>query len=231
MIDYGEACPISKATSVLGERWTLQIIREMMLGASRFSEFQRYMPKISPSLLNTRLQSLEEAGVIYRKRIAEQKGFEYLLTPSGKALKPLMMELGKWGMCYAFDELEDDELNVYAILRDIAVSLDLDQLPAGDCIFQFTLDDVAEAPNHYIIIKDKPNVATKPEVCDENPGHEVDVYFYSGIRTLTEIWYGRLSVAAARRRGELKVTGPSIYTKHINKWFPTSAFAGAKIEE
>lgn len=230
MIDYGEACPISKATSVLGERWTLQIIREMMLGASRFSEFQRYMPKISPSLLNTRLQSLEQAGVIYRKRIAEQKGYEYLLSPSGKALKPLMMELGKWGMCFAFDELEDEEMNAFAILRDIAVGLDLDQLPAGDCVFQFSLNDVPETPNLYIIIKEKPATAAHAEVCDENPGHEVDVYFHSTIRCLTEIWFGKTSLAAARRRGEIKVTGPSIYTKHINKWFPVSTFAGATIE-
>ena len=95
MYDYEEACPISKASSVLGERWTLQIIREMMLGARRFSEFQRYLPRLSPSILNTRLKSLEDHGIILRRRIPEQRGYEYLLTPAGKALPPVMIELGK----------------------------------------------------------------------------------------------------------------------------------------
>ena len=64
MYDYGEACPISRASRVLCERWTLQIVREMMLGATRFSEFQRYLPRISPSLLSKRLTELERAGLV-----------------------------------------------------------------------------------------------------------------------------------------------------------------------
>ena len=70
MFDYGEFCPISLATSVLCERWTLQIVREMMLGAERFSEFQAHMPRLSPSLLKTRLRFLEEQGVLIRKQEA-----------------------------------------------------------------------------------------------------------------------------------------------------------------
>jgi len=66
MYDYEEACPVSRAASVLCERWTLQIIREMLMGATRFSEFRQYLPRMSPTLLNTRLKSLEEAGIIAR---------------------------------------------------------------------------------------------------------------------------------------------------------------------
>ena len=93
MYDYAEACPISKAASALCERWTLQIIREMFMGATRFSEFQKYLPRLSPTLLNSRLQTLEAQGIILRKRIPEKKGFEYQLTPAGNALKPVLGEL------------------------------------------------------------------------------------------------------------------------------------------
>jgi DNA-binding HxlR family transcriptional regulator len=55
--DYGEACPVSMAASVLAERWTLQIIREMFLGSTKYSQFQKYMPNISPTLLKNRLLS------------------------------------------------------------------------------------------------------------------------------------------------------------------------------
>jgi DNA-binding HxlR family transcriptional regulator len=64
MFDYGEACPISMATSVLCERWTLQIIRELLFGSARYSETQTFIPNISPSLLRNRLRFLEAEGVV-----------------------------------------------------------------------------------------------------------------------------------------------------------------------
>ena len=121
MYDYGEACPISRASSILCERWTLQIIRELTLGASRFSEFQRYLPRISPSLLNARLRHLEQHGIIIKRRIPEKRGHEYQLAPAGKALAPLLHEMGKWGMEWAHDELAEEELNAVVLLREIKV--------------------------------------------------------------------------------------------------------------
>ena len=55
MLDYGQFCPISKAMEVLGERWTMLIVRELLMGSSRFSQLQRGLSKISPTVLNTRL--------------------------------------------------------------------------------------------------------------------------------------------------------------------------------
>lgn len=221
MYDYGDACPISRATSILCERWTLQIVREMMLGATRFSEFQKYLPKISPSLLNARLRLLVDNGIIIRKRIPEKRGFEYQLSPSGKALGPVLMELGKWGMNWVYDGLEDSQLDAIVLLRDIAVLLKTDQLPAGDTVMQFTFTDLDETPKRYILIQGE-----KREVCDENPGYEVDVYFRSTLRTMSEIWWGDLALPAACQAEKLKVIGPPVYTRNLIKWFPVSAFAG-----
>lgn len=220
MYDYGEACPISRASSVLCERWTLQIIRELMLGVTRFSEFQKYLPKISPSLLNARLRMLDENGIILRKRIPEQRGFEYRLTPEGKALQPMLMEMGKWGMRWVFDSLEDDQLDAAVLVRDIAVLLKSEELPAGDTVMQFTFTDLEETPKRYIIIQDD-----KREVCDENPGHEVDLFFRSTLRTLSEIWWGDIGLRGACNSGSLQVVGPSVYTKNLSKWFPISSVA------
>ena len=74
MYDYEEVCPVSRAASILCERWTLQIVREMLFGASRFSDLQKYLPKLSPTLLNTRLKTLEQQGIVIRTRIAEKRG-------------------------------------------------------------------------------------------------------------------------------------------------------------
>lgn len=221
MYDYEEACPISKASSVLGERWTLQIIREMMLGARRFCEFQRYLPRLSPSILNARLKSLEDNGIILRRRIPEQRGYEYLLTPAGKALRPVMIELGKWGMRWVFDSLVDEELSAVSLLRDIAVKIDRDELPAGDCVIQFNMPDLPETRTRYVLVKED-----RARECDENPGYDVDVYINATLRTLTEIWYGRMDLRAACQSGVLEVVGAPAYTRNLARWFPVSQFAG-----
>lgn len=221
MFDYGEACPISRATSVLCERWTLQIIREMTLGATRFSEFQKYLPKISPSLLNARLRLLEQHGVIIRKRIPEKRGYEYQLTSAGKALKPVLMELGKWGMRWVYDGLTDEQLNVVTLMREIAVALDTSELPAGDSVLQFTFTDLEDSPRRYILVH-----GDHREACDENPGFEVDVYFRSTLRTLSEIWWGDIDLRTACERDLLKITGAPAYTTNLSKWLRVSTFAG-----
>lgn len=221
MYDYGDACPVSKATSLLCERWTLQIIREMLLGASRFSEFQKFLPKISPSLLNARLRLLVDNGIAIRKRIPEKRGFEYHLTPAGKSLAPLLTEIGTWGKTWVYDKSTDEELDIEALLRAIAVLLEIDQLPTGDHVFQFTFTDAGENGQWFIRVKDG-----TAEVCDMNMGHEVDVYFRSTYEVLHRIWWGEIDIAAARDAEQLKITGPAVYTKSLSKWFPANAFLG-----
>jgi len=221
MYDYGEACPISKATTVLCERWTLQILREMMLGATRFSQLQKLLPKISPSLLNARLRSLAENEIIIKKRIPEQRGSEYHLTPAGKALQPVIMEIGKWGMRWIFDGMDEPELDVAVLLAHMASVFKLEELPDCETVIQFTLEDIEGGAQRFMFLKE-----AKREVCDENPGFEVDVYVRCTLRTLSGIWWGDLDLKAMLASGELKVIAPPLYMKSIQKWFPVSVFSG-----
>ena len=221
MYDYGDACPVSKATSLLCERWTLQIIREMLLGASRFSEFQKYLPKISPSLLNSRLRFLEDNGIIVRRRIPDKRGYEYRLTPAGKSLAPLLTELGIWGKSWFAEHASNEEQDVEGLLRAIARLIDIDGLPAGNHVFQFTFTDIDSQPQWFVSIKDG-----KAEVCDVKMGYDVDVYFRSTYTTLNRIWWGQTNIADAIRREELKVTGPAVYSRNLSRWFPVNGFSG-----
>lgn len=221
MYDYGEACPISKATSVLCERWTLQILREMFLGATRFSELQRVLPKISPSLLNARLRMLADNDIVVRKRIPEQRGFEYRLTPAGKSLEPLLTELGRWGMRWIYDGLTDEDLDAAQTAAHFSAMVNIDGLPSGGTVIQLTFDDVEDLSRVFVIVKDD-----RREVCDENPGYEVDVYVRSTLRTLTEVMLGDQSLQGACQSKALQVTGPPVYTRNLTKWFPISDLAG-----
>ncbi len=73
-MEYGQFCPIAKATEILGEKWTILIIRELIMGATRFNEFQRGLTLISPTLLSRRLESLADHGLILKKKIPVQNG-------------------------------------------------------------------------------------------------------------------------------------------------------------
>lgn len=219
MFDYGEFCPISLATSALCERWTLQIVREMLLGATRFSEFQKHMPRLSPSLLKTRLRFLEEEGILFRKRMDGQRGYEYHLTAKGKAIEPILSALGQWGMYWQHEGLGDVALNAHTLMRDIAAGIDRDYLPAGDILIQVNFEDLEEDGRQFIRLGDQDR-----EVCCVETGHEVDIYITGTLHTLTAVWYGDTTLDAARERGELKIVGAPPYLRHVARWFPISGY-------
>ncbi|PYJ60955.1 MAG: hypothetical protein DME74_09650 [Verrucomicrobia bacterium] len=90
-IRYGQICPVSKAAELLGECWTLLIIRELVLGTARFNDFQRAPSQISPTLLTKRLNQLQEAGLVMRKTMPDQQRIEYHPTAASKELKPIIL--------------------------------------------------------------------------------------------------------------------------------------------
>ena len=131
MAGYGQFCPVAKATEVIGEKWTMLVLRELLLGTTRFSDFQRSLSRMSPTLLTKRLRQLEESGILIRKRLSGQKGYEYRLTEAGKELSPLIEVLAVWGMRWARSQLTDDELDVEFLMRELQRRLHVDHLPDG----------------------------------------------------------------------------------------------------
>jgi DNA-binding HxlR family transcriptional regulator len=220
MYDYEEFCPISKTASILGERWTIQIIREMHFGVTRFNDFRKYMPSLSPTLLNNRLKTLEENGILYRRKIRQQKGYEYLLTPAGKAMLPIIQEMGKWGVGFVYDSLSDKELNAERLVRDISFTIDPSALPAGDTIIRFKFTDLEQNAFWFIKVHDG-----KVEVCDGVPEGDVDVYITSPLMRFTEIWMGNKGLQPAIDNGEVEVAGDSIYTRRLSRWLGLNIYA------
>ena len=92
MSEYGQFCPVAKASDIIGERWTVLILRELLLGTTRFNDFQRALSRISPTLLSKRLKELEKKGLIVRKRSPGQERHEYQLTACGRELEPLQAQ-------------------------------------------------------------------------------------------------------------------------------------------
>ena len=102
MRSYGQYCPVAKATEILGDRWTLLIVREMLGGASGFNELQRGLPGISRSVLTDRMRALERAEVIERRTGPKGRTLEYRLTAAGRDLQPVVQAIGEWGATWSF---------------------------------------------------------------------------------------------------------------------------------
>lgn len=219
MLDYGEACPISMATSVLCEKWTLQIIRELFFGSTRYSEIQKYIPNLSPSLLRNRLRFLEEKGIVFRKPGATAGRYEYHLTPSGKALAPILNELGRWGMCHASEGMTDKPNAAPSLVRDITGGINTDELPSGDTVIQLHLTDAEPHAKYHIYVRD--NVAQE---CSQDLGFDVDVYITATTKALTRVWYGEIDIHKAIDNGSVKVVAHPVYLKSLKGWLGISSF-------
>lgn len=219
MYDYEESCPISMASSILCERWTLQIIRELFLGSTKYTEILKYIPNVSPSLLKTRLTSLEEQHIILRKRRGTSNRYEYFLTPAGKAIGPLLTEMGKWGIKWASGGMTDKQNTVEGILRDFSGAIDVSQLPGCDVIIQLSFTDNEEPSKHYINIQ-----RDEVHVCSQDMGLDVDIYITTTIQIMTKIWYGELSFNRAIENKSFLFVAESIYRDTLNDWFKISSF-------
>ena len=95
---YGDSCGIARALDVVGERWALLVVRELLLGPKRFTDLRAGLPNAKPSVVSHRLRELEEAGVVRRRKLGPPAGaWVYELTEDGQDLEPIVIALGHWG--------------------------------------------------------------------------------------------------------------------------------------
>jgi len=95
---YRDACPIARALDLIGERWALLVVRELLFGAQRFSDLSRALPGASTNMLTDRLRELEAHGVVRRQVLPPPAACSvYELTDRGRELEPLLNALGEWG--------------------------------------------------------------------------------------------------------------------------------------
>jgi len=223
MTSYGQFCPVSKATEIIGEKWTLLIVRELLLGTCRFNDFQRSMSRISPTVLNKRLKFLEEAGIILKKRKSGQKGFEYRLTPMGKELEAVIEHVAIWGQRWARGQMADEELDVELLMWDIHRSIKTDGLPDGETVLSFTFNDLQKHKHWWLIV-----ARDDVDLCTEDPGKDVDLYVASDLRNMVEVWLGDADLKAAIASERILVTGSESLARSMTDWFSLSTYAGVR---
>ena len=220
-MEYGQFCPIAKATEIVGEKWTILIIREILMGGSRFSQLQRGLTMISPAVLTKRLRGLESVGLIVKKRIPGQRGFEYLPTESCEELLPILIQLGNWGLRWTRQNLCDSDYDVGLLMLYLQRSIVPKALPGDETSIRFHFTDLEEMPNWWILV-DRDEV----DVCTSDPGRDVDVFFTTTVRTMTDVWMEQKTYRAAIKADELSVVGPRALTRNITSWLAGCIFSG-----
>jgi DNA-binding HxlR family transcriptional regulator len=220
---YGQFCPIAKATEILGERWTFLIVRELLSGGRRFSELQRGLGDISPALLTARLRTFEEEGLVVRRRINGQRGYEYFPTPACEELKAVILALGEWGMCWARHNVTGADFDVDLLMLYLERSVDPAQLPGRETVIQFKFTDLEEQRDWWLIVRDG-----QVEICITSPGRDVDVFFTCTLRTMHDVWMGDRQQRDAVLAGDLIIEGDPALTRRMGAWLRLSMFAASE---
>ena len=212
MKTYGQYCPISRSAELLGDRWTIHIVRDLLTGTTRFNELISGNPGLSRALLSRRLQQLKRADVITR----EPDG-SYRLTSSGRDLEPVVFGLATWGARWTFGQPEPEELDPDLLMWWLHRRLDPTGLPGT----RFTISvNFVDHPKRYWIVVD-PDAS----LCLADPRFDIDVAVRTDRSTLYRVYLGHVPLAEAHRTGRIELTGPKSSVRSFLHAFQQSPVA------
>ncbi|WP_137810134.1 MULTISPECIES: helix-turn-helix domain-containing protein [unclassified Gordonia (in: high G+C Gram-positive bacteria)] len=215
MTSYGQFCPVAKAMELLDERWTILIVRELLLGSRHFNEVRRGVPKMSPALLTKRLRSLERAGVINRSVVGGRS--VYTLTTMGEELTTVVEALSAWGIRW-IGELGDADLDPHLLMWDMHRTVPIDRWPRRRTMVQFVFRDViGKASTWWLVV-----VGGEAQVCDFDPSYELDATVMTDLRTLTEIWRGDIDWRLALAADRVEIHGAAEVARDVPSWIGQS---------
>jgi DNA-binding HxlR family transcriptional regulator len=218
MSSYGQFCPVAKAMELLDERWTMLVVRELLLGSKHFNDLRRGVPKMSPALLSKRLQTLTRAGVVQRTEVNGRTS--YTLTECGRELNDVVQALSVWGVRW-IGELGDEDLDPHLLMWDIRRNVPVDDWPRARTVLAFRLSGVAaKTSSWWLMVADG-----QADICDFDPGYDVAAVVSTDLLTLTLVWRGDVSWKRTLLDGSLKIDGPSNVRRAVPTWLGQSSSA------
>lgn len=217
MKSYGQFCPVAKAAEIFCERWNALIVRDLAAGPRRFSDLQRGVPLMSPSLLSSRLKWLMEEGVVARQS-TDRKNPGYALTEAGRDFVPLVEALGIWGQRWTRRELREHEIDVGLLVWSLESSSNPNAFGANRCLVRLELTDQSDAKRLWWFL----NHEGRCELCLEDPGGDVNLYLACTLHDAIYIIRGDVSPAMAIDTGRLEVIGDEWAREALVDWLNLS---------
>lgn len=194
---YGDSCGVARALDIIGERWSLLVVRELLLGPKRFTDLRDGLPHVGPDVLSQRLRQLEQDGVVRRRKLAPPAGSRvYELTERGEELEPVVLALGRWGSGAPFPA-EGTDLGVDAAMLALKTTFDAQAAAGLRASYELRL---GEHRFHARVAEGTLSVV-------RGDAHRPDATIETDTGTLAKVlWHGR-GLTEALRAGDFKIEG------------------------
>ncbi len=223
-ISYGQFCPLAMAAEFLCKRWTLLILRELLLGSTSFNDLSRGVARMSRSLLSKRLKELEERGLVLKQIKSNQRQTKYSLTVSGRSLSAVVFGMADWSQEWLEIEPSLENIDADHLFWSIRRSARPHPALPNPFVVQIHLSDQEKShQNCWLLFEDN-----KVDLCIVDHGFEVDVQLEATARNMVKIYLGWTDLSKAIKNGEIILHGPSQYTGLVQKWFGLSRLSHIK---
>lgn len=196
---YEQYCPLARALDVIGDRWTLLVLRELFIAPKRFTDLQQRLAGMAPNLLSKRLKELEAGGLVSRRRLDPPAASQvYELTERAKGLETAMLELSRWGVQFLGSYREDEAIQTEWLLPALEEFADRDAARGVSENYEFRIDGAV----FWVKVADG-DVAVRPGHASE----EVDLFVESDMETFVGLGLGTISGKEAKASGRHRVIG------------------------
>ena len=204
---YGQYCGIAYALELVGERWALLVVRDLILGPKRFTDLRRGLPRIPTNVLSARLKELEEAGIIRRRLLPRPStGIVYELTECGRELEDIVLRLGLWGASSLGDPRPEDTLNVDSLMLALRATFRAEEARDLKAGYELRLGEIVI---HARVDRGTLEVA-------EGPLAGADLVIETDL-TLRALMSGELSPSEAVESGKVRLTGkPELLDRFVD---------------
>ncbi len=221
---YGQYCPLSMAAEIIGTRWTLLILRELLEGSTSFNDISRGVPLMSRTLLSQRLKEFEEAGLVTRIDAGKGRSSPYQLTEAGRALGTVVRSIAEWGQEWIDTEPSLEDVDTDFLMWDMRRNVRrLPDFP-DRFVVHFHFPDAPEKKTDHWLVMGRDEV----DLCYIDPGYDVDVAIEASMKDMTRVWMGWLAIEEAVDCGLIHVNGPSRYIRNVQSWLGLSSVSTIK---
>lgn len=221
---YGQFCPLAMATEFLCNRWTILVLRELLLGAKSFNDISKGVARMSRSLLSARLKDLCERGIVTKQIEGNSRHAHYQLTKAGEALRSVVFGMADWSQEWLVMEpsLENiDADHLFWSLRRGAMPHP--SLPNPFIVHIHLLDQSKEHQNAWLVFEND-----QVELCIIDHDYEVDVQIEATTMNLTKLYMGWSNFGDTIKSKEVILRGPKQYIDIAQEWLGRSRLANIK---
>jgi DNA-binding HxlR family transcriptional regulator/putative sterol carrier protein len=207
---YGSYCGIAYALELVGERWALLVIRDLILGPKRFTDLRRGLPRIPSNVLSARVKELESAGIIRRRLVPRpESGVVYELTEFGQELEDVVLRLGRWGARTLGEPRPEDTVNADSMMLALRATFRPEAARGLRASYELRLGEIVF---HARVDKGALEVA-------EGPLPDADLTLETDL-ALRRLMSGELSPRDAVKNGKVRIVGKIDLLERFAEIFP-----------